>query len=316
MKYNNIINGYIDDITEDMSSKQRKEVSCELETHILDSAEALAAQKKVEVDENIIREAIARMGPAEELAKMYPKKRTLLEDHDLQDIVVVAGKVVGAFALLMVILWIVAPNVIHDQLQIIINAFAVFTGIIILALIGITVKYIYETVYETHYEAKVEAKIRHLKRKVHDPTSPLKVGLNIIKIFAVIAIITVFWQWVQFPADFAKFGQLVPLFTSDFTNFIPYIILLGVLAIVVQLSYLVIRRKWMPSMLESIISAVAVLLLIWILLAFPFNNELTVYVVDFIKVVLALASVGCILNTVKKSWQTHQFIIQKNKEYI
>lgn len=309
MRYDNLINEYINEVTEDMGSKQQKEVACELKTHILDSAEALATRKNVEVDENIIREAIARMGPAE-LAKKYPKKRTLLEDHDLQDVVVTAGKLVGIFALLMAILWIVAPDILRDHLQTIIHMiFLVIMGLI-LAVIGVVAKYLYENIYEVRYEAKVEARIKQLEKKTHDPASSLKVGLSIIKIFIVMTVITLFWQWIPFSANFSS-GQLVPLFTPDFMNFIPYIILLGVLAMAVQALYLVVRRKWIPSLLESIISAVTALLLIWILVAFPFNNEFTVYIVTGIKVALTLASAGCILNTAKKSWQTRKFVIQE-----
>lgn len=70
--YNNIINKYIHKVTKDMDPEKRKEVAEELKTHILDSAEALAAQRNIKVDNVIIREVIAKMGPAEDLAKMYP----------------------------------------------------------------------------------------------------------------------------------------------------------------------------------------------------------------------------------------------------
>ncbi len=74
--YNNLIKEYISKVTNDMGSNQRKEVAKELETHILDSAEAIAAQKNVDIDENIIRKVIARMGSPEEVASMYPAEKT------------------------------------------------------------------------------------------------------------------------------------------------------------------------------------------------------------------------------------------------
>jgi len=73
MRYNNLINKYTNEVTKDMDPKKRDEVAEELKTHILDSAEALAARKNVELDEDIIREVITKMGPAKDLAKMYPK---------------------------------------------------------------------------------------------------------------------------------------------------------------------------------------------------------------------------------------------------
>lgn len=73
------INNYIDEVTKDMSPDQQKEVADELKTHILDSADAIAAARNVEVDEAIINEAVSRMGPPEKLAKMYPEKIWKLE---------------------------------------------------------------------------------------------------------------------------------------------------------------------------------------------------------------------------------------------
>ena len=73
------IDNYIEEVTKNMSSDQQKEVADELKTHILDSADAIASARNVEVDEAIINEAVSRMGPPEKLAKMYPKKIWKLE---------------------------------------------------------------------------------------------------------------------------------------------------------------------------------------------------------------------------------------------
>ncbi len=77
--YNNLINDYIKKVTKNMGSNQRKEVARELKTHILDSADALAAERNIDVDENIIREVIGKMGSAEEVAAMYPVETTLVD---------------------------------------------------------------------------------------------------------------------------------------------------------------------------------------------------------------------------------------------
>ena len=73
------IDNYIEEVTKNMSSDQQKEVADELKTHILDSADAIASARNVEVDEEIINEAVSRMGPPEKLAKMYPEKIWKLE---------------------------------------------------------------------------------------------------------------------------------------------------------------------------------------------------------------------------------------------
>lgn len=74
--HNDLFNKYLNKVTKNMGSKQREEVTCELNAHILDSADALAEERNVEVDDTIIREIIMRMGSAEDLAAMYPEERT------------------------------------------------------------------------------------------------------------------------------------------------------------------------------------------------------------------------------------------------
>jgi len=59
--YDDLIEKYIREVTKDMGVKQRREVAEELKSHILDSADELATQKKVEVNNNIIKEAISKM---------------------------------------------------------------------------------------------------------------------------------------------------------------------------------------------------------------------------------------------------------------
>ena len=66
--YDNLIDDYINDVTKDMGAEQRKDVAKELRTHILDSADALAAEKKIPVDDVIVREVISKMGPADRIA--------------------------------------------------------------------------------------------------------------------------------------------------------------------------------------------------------------------------------------------------------
>ena len=73
MEYDNLINKYTNEVTKDMDPQKRDEVAEELKTHILDSAEALATAKNVEIDENIISEVISKLGPADDLSKMYPR---------------------------------------------------------------------------------------------------------------------------------------------------------------------------------------------------------------------------------------------------
>ncbi len=66
-----LIDDYINEVTRDMGARQRNEVARELRTHILDSADALAAERKTTVDDVIVREVINRMGPSGKVAALF-----------------------------------------------------------------------------------------------------------------------------------------------------------------------------------------------------------------------------------------------------
>ena len=109
--HNNLINKYIKKVTKDMGSDQRKEVSKELEAHILDSADAIAAEKNVKVDEAIIRKVILRMGSAEEVAAMYPIEKTF-SDKALDTL-----KDIGRFAIIFLIISVIIWNVLRIYIK-------------------------------------------------------------------------------------------------------------------------------------------------------------------------------------------------------
>ena len=96
--YDDPLEKYIRGVTREMGVKQRQEVARELKSHILDGAEELATQRNVEVDDTIIKEVISKMGPAEEVAKMYPVEETLI------DKIIFAVKAVGLFTFIFIVI--------------------------------------------------------------------------------------------------------------------------------------------------------------------------------------------------------------------
>jgi len=90
-----------------MGLKQREEVARELKTHILDSADVIAAEKNVEVDDAIIREVILRMGPASEVANLYPEEKTFL------DKTLFALKVVGLYTFIFAVAFGIVWNLLR-----------------------------------------------------------------------------------------------------------------------------------------------------------------------------------------------------------
>ena len=110
-----LIDDYVNEVTKDMGSRQREDVGKELRAHILDSADAIAAEKKSEVDDVIIREVLAKMGPAEKVAAMYPAKKSLFEQGPVKALISLAG-IAFAFLMVAVILGLVAPDVLNMQI--------------------------------------------------------------------------------------------------------------------------------------------------------------------------------------------------------
>ncbi len=98
--FDRLIDNYTDRVTKNMGRKQREDIKKELKSHIMDSAEALAVKQNKPVDEGIVREVIAKMGPAEEFALSYPAgKKHLLSDRVILSgvaILVIIFLIVGA----------------------------------------------------------------------------------------------------------------------------------------------------------------------------------------------------------------------------
>ena len=84
-----IVDKFIDAVTRDMGWRQRIEVKRELRAHILDSSEALAAERKVPVDEAIVKEVMAKMGSPADIAAMYPARKVVLAGLTLDDCILV-----------------------------------------------------------------------------------------------------------------------------------------------------------------------------------------------------------------------------------
>ena len=113
--YNGPMNKYIKKVTKNMGIKQREEVACELKTHILDSADAIAAEKNVEVDDSIIRAVILRMGSPENVADMYPVETTVIDN--LINVLKIVGRFTFNFIIISSVIWIALSIYFYDKLQ-------------------------------------------------------------------------------------------------------------------------------------------------------------------------------------------------------
>jgi len=128
--HNGQINRYIKKVTKNMGIKQREEVACELKTHILDSADAIASERNVGVDDSIIRTVILRMGSPEDVADLYPVEKTVIDN--MINFLKVVARFTFIFIIISSIIWIVLS--IYENLQFNIFTLSIFLIVYVIAL--------------------------------------------------------------------------------------------------------------------------------------------------------------------------------------
>jgi hypothetical protein len=308
------IKEYIDEATEGMGGKQKSDVARELRTHILDSADALAAERKVPVSEQIVKEVLGKMGPAKKIAAMYPAREAIFEHGVGKALLSLAG-IALAFLIVAGILWVVSPETLRmalpgagptqDVLQVILSVVsALAMAIVVIACIFIAM-FIYNTRLKTPYEARLKS----FERRLSDRTSMINVALRVGCTVFWLALLNLFWTKALFIQGFGNDPALIPLLTDKFAPFVLYFNVLGVLTILVALSYLLIRQKWIPSLLDAVMSLGNALLIVWVLAVFPFNPAFAPGPTTLIKFMLAVIIFGCLVATAKQLWDAMKFAL-------
>jgi hypothetical protein len=130
---NDPIEKYINKVTKNMGSKQREEVARELKAHILDSADALAEEKQVEVNDIIIQETITRMGPAEDIAAMYPKEKAG------KDNIIDGSKYIAR----SLVLFVVTASIIGIVLQLIFKDISLYSFVVVAIIVYLVIMVIH-----------------------------------------------------------------------------------------------------------------------------------------------------------------------------
>ncbi|BAI61945.1 hypothetical protein MCP_1873 [Methanocella paludicola SANAE] len=302
--YERLIDEYVGKVTKDMGAKQRDEVGNELKAHIYDSAEAITAKRGAGVDEAAVQEVLSKMMAPEKLAAMYPSKETFLRKSGVWKAVQALAGIAVAFLLLAAIIYAVAPEAAGISVGVILSVVSALA----LAIVALVAIFFLIYLYESRLKLTYEARLCRLVKSLEYPASPLEVGIVIaLSVFGLIFILLL-WPYVPFLADFGT-GRLVPLFSPAFATFVPYYVLWLVAEIAVQLLYLALRQKWVPSLAETGLSLASALLTLWVLQAFPFNLELSVTIQAGIKVLLALCILGTLIDAAQKLWQTARFFI-------
>jgi len=299
--YDNLIDEYLGKVTRDMGPGQKTEVENELRTHILDTADALAAERKTTVDDAIISEVIRNMVPASKLAVLYPTPGTFLQMKRLRDAIFGLGGIAAAFLLVAGILWLVSPDTLNTfPATVILSIVGALALIFIVVTLICAVMYLYEATLKVPYEAR----LKRLEKSISDAGSPLKVFIAIFGTVVWLLLLNLFWPIVPFLASFGTNTHIVPLLSSDFAGFLPWFNLLGILTIAVQLLFLAVRKKWLPSLLEAALTACTAMLHLWVLSVFPFNPVLSAGIQSGIRVLLAVLIMLMLVDAASKLWKT------------
>lgn len=309
--YDKLIDDYIGEVTNNMGVRQRDEVARELRTHILDSADAMAAERKTTVDDVIIRQVIAKMGPAAQVAALYPTKKTFLEMKEMKgmwDAMKALAGLAVLVALVGIILMIVSPETITSAPVMVIFQVVFALGIAAFV-IGIIFLVMY--LYETELKSTYEARLKRLEKSLNDAESPIKVGMTIFATIAWLIIMNVFWTRLPFVSSFHEDAVLIPVLSAAFAGFVLWFNVLGILGIGVQLLFLAMREKWVPSLLEAIIGLCTAVLFAAILMAMPFNPALPAEFFTVVKIFLAIVIALCLFDAGKKLWQTARLFIHE-----
>lgn len=299
--YDALINEYLAKVTSGMAPTQKREVEKELRAHILDSADALAAERMKPIDEEIVREVIDKMVPPSKLANLYPAPGAQLQLKHLHQ--VFSGLVIFATMFLLVtgILWLVSPDTLGTiPATIILSIIGTFLLLFVVLTIIFTIMYIQESTTKRPYEIRRKRREMSLTYR----GTPRKVFVAIFGTIVWLAILNLLWPVIPFLSNIGANMRLIPLFSNDFAGFLFWFNLLGILTIVVQLMFLVLRKNWLPSILQVALTLCNAMLTLWVLSKFPFNPELSVGIQSGVKVLLALLIMLMLIDAAAKLWRT------------
>ena len=252
--YDRLIDEYLEEVTRNMGPRQKREVEKELRTHIMDSADALAAERKTPVDDAIISEVIRNMMPASKLAELYPTPGTFRQMRRLRNVILVLGGIAAVFLLVAGVLWLAFPYTLNTfPVTAILSIVGVLAlAIIVFILFCMAVMFFYEAMFKV---PPYEARSKRRDKSIDYASSPPSVFIGICVTIVLLALLNLFWSRVPFPASFGTTSHMVPLLSSNFAGFLPWFNLLGFLNIAVWLLFLVVRKKWFSSLMKAILNA-------------------------------------------------------------
>ncbi len=193
---------------------------------------------------------------------MYPSKETFLKSGVWKAVQALGGIAV-AFLLLAALIYVVTPEVAGITVGVILSVVSALA----LAIVALVAIFFAIYLYESRLKMTYDARLRRLIKSLEYPASPLEIGIVIVLSVFGLAVVLL-WPAIPFPAGFSPI-RLVPLFSPAFGTFVPYYVLWLVATIAAQVLYLVLRQKWVPSLVETGLSLASALLIFWVLPGVP-----------------------------------------------
>jgi hypothetical protein len=308
--YEQMIDDYINDVTAGMGQGQKEDVARELRSHIMDSADAIASERKVAVDEQIISEVLKRMGPAGEVASLYPTGKKFMAAAGMFKAIKVLAGLVLAFVFAAIVLWLSHVDVtgltglpIDTMITV---AFALVQAIVILLIIAFAF-YLYESRIKDNYEER----LKKFETELKDTISPLKVWFSIGGTLVFLALFDLFWDRIVFVTSFSGDPNLVQVFAPEFMPFLAIINILCLIGIVVQYFGLRSGNRIFVNSMEAALSAASAVLIYCIIITSPFNAALGSQIKAAITIFLAFVFVMTAFGTAKKLWSTAMLALKK-----
>lgn len=191
-------------------------------------------------------------------------------------------------------------------------------GALLIALLVIAVIFAVMYLLESRTKMPFEDRIRAAERHLHHVSSPRRAVLAII--FTLVWMVVMYFFWDQIPIVIEETNGVsttTMLFSNTFGAFVPFFLVLGVGTIIVNILYLIIKNKWVLMAGEITLYAGAMLLLYWVIQAFPFNNTPSDLVRTLTYVVLVVMIIGLALGSITNLQRMLRVILygdEKSKE--
>ncbi|RPJ75278.1 MAG: hypothetical protein EHM20_09200, partial [Alphaproteobacteria bacterium] len=190
----------------------------------------------------------------------------------LTEAIKVLAALVFVFAMATVVLFILVPEIGLLMGNVLVTVFpAMIIAISVLAFIFFAI-YLYESRLRVRYEVK----LRKINDDLQKLSSPLRIAIITVLSLIFLAMINLFWASVRVVVNIAgnKPPEIVPLFSQEFVGILPFINLFIISTIIANLLYLVIKSKWVPMTIETVLSIASAVLIYAVILFFPFNPAL------------------------------------------